>query len=353
VSRLTAEIIAPDDARWTAVLQRARHDVYHLPEYARAAAHQEGGSAAAFYAESGTAAVVAPLLIRELQSDLDAPAGWNDATSPYGYSGPIATHGADELAVRRMLGAFPEVAARCGIVTTFFRLHPFRGVAHSALEQFGRVVRHGPVVYIDLSKSRAELTAETRSNHRRNITQLVRDGFRAEMDQWHEYAGFREAYRMTMRHNSAAAYYYFSDTYFEELHRLLGSRLHLCTVRAPSGEVAGAGLFTTVDGVVEYHLGATVDTFRSLAPSKLMFDAVRWWAKDRGESLLNLGGGVGAGGGPLLHFKAGFSPLRADFHSCRVTIDEGRYAMLLRSRRETAGYDAAAASGYFPEYRSP
>jgi hypothetical protein len=115
-------------------------------------------------------------------------------------------------------------------------------------------------------------------------------------------------------------------------------------------------VFTAVDGLVEYHLGGTVDDHLPLAPSKLMFDVVRDWAKDRGHAVLNLGGGIGASPGPLLHFKAGFSNARAEFHTCRVLVDLERYATLGRARLHAdAAQDAAsqaAPTSFFPAYRA-
>jgi len=108
-----------------------------------------------------------------------------------------------------------------------------------------------------------------------------------------------------------------------------------------------------VDGVVEYHLGGTADAYLTAAPSKLMFDFVRSWAKFEGADILNLGGGVGSGSGPLLHFKAGFSRSRADYHTCRVTIDETRYAALVEARRAALAPNVTVSRDFFPEYRVP
>ena len=138
MARVIAELITPGDARWTALLRHARHDVYHLPEYVIACARQDGGSAAAYYAESDGAALLAPLLIRDLHSDIGAPLGWKDAISPYGYAGPISTE-SDAASVRQLLAPFSEVAAQQHVVTTMLRLHPFRGIPTSALEGVGTV----------------------------------------------------------------------------------------------------------------------------------------------------------------------------------------------------------------------
>ena len=127
----------------------------------------------------------------------------------------------------------------------------------------------------------------------------------------------------------------------------LAEQLHLCTVLAPDGTVASAGLFFEHDGIIHYHLGATAEEHLRRAPSKLMFDHVRRWGQERGARVLDLGGGVGGAEDSLFLFKAGFSPLRARFHTLRLVIDAERYARL------TGAEHIADLSGYFPAYRRP
>src|SRR5262252_2999577 len=93
---MITDFLSPADPRWRRFLDRARHDVYHLPEYLRVAGNYERGEAVAFYAEDGDQALLMPLLLRELPADLGAPRSWRDATSPYGYPGPITTRGAGQ-----------------------------------------------------------------------------------------------------------------------------------------------------------------------------------------------------------------------------------------------------------------
>jgi hypothetical protein len=349
---MIADLLSPDDPRWRRFLGHARHDAYHLPGYCRVAGNYERGEPLAFYAEEAGQALLMPLLVRDLPSELGAPPGCRDATSPYGYSGPIATAGATADVRHALLVALRELARDRGIVSAFVRLHPFYSLPAAVFEEIGTVVRHGSVVYVDLAKSHEQWQAETRLDHRRNIGRLIRLGYTVAVDDWTTYPAFKAVYRATMQRHSAGAFYFFSDEYFDDLRQLLHDHVHLCTVRGPDGDVAAAGLFLLVDGIAEYHLGGTADAHFPKAPSKLMFDFIRGWAKERGASVLNFGGGIGAAADSLYRFKAGFSPLEADFHTVRIVFDDERYAQLTKASGELAA-SGDASEGFFPAYRRP
>ena len=84
-------------------------------------------------------------------------------------------------------------------------------------------------------------------------------------------------------------------------------------------------------------------------PTKLMMHFVRGWAKDRGNQVLHLGGGVGGDSDSLLQFKGRFSPLRHTFATLRVVIDGQEYDRLIAARDPLLGPDARR--GFFPLYR--
>jgi len=345
-----ARVLSPDDATWQEFLDRELHDVYHLREYARFSGRYEGAEPVAFWAGLGNHAVLVPMLVRTLPQELGAPNDWFDATSPYGYPGPIATHGITPDILRRLLVAIRELARERGIVSAFVRLNPFCSAPPTAFESVGTVVNHGPVVYVDLAKSPDDWLAETRSGHRYDITRLSRLGYSVEMDDWSTYPTFRSMYAATMARVSASAYYQFSDEYFDELRASMANYLHLGSVRGPAGDIAASALFMRAGDIVSYHLSGSAEAHLRFAPSKLMLHVVRQWAKDLGARLLNLGGGFGGKAGPLYEFKAGFSRSQADFHTVRIVCDPERYDNLTRARHQVRPIDTTT-DGFFPSYR--
>lgn len=347
-----ATLLTAADSRWRGFLDGKPHDPYQLPEYAAVAALSECGAAAAFYAEEAEQGVLMPLLVRELPPELGAPTSWRDAISPYGYSGPITTTGLPVDRLRRTLRELADVAREHDIVSAFIRLNPLREIPTTAFDDLGTVVNHGRVVYVDLSKTHDEFWAETQSSHRRHIARLRRLGYTVTMGDWTAYPDFQAIYETTMQRRAASAFYHFSANYFTELRNRLGDRVQLCTVRAPDGEVAAGGLFLVAGGIANYHLGGSAESHLSKAPSKLMLDFARGWAKGLGLSFLNLGGGFGGREGSLYEFKRGFSRLQAPFQSVRIVFDQHRYDELVRAR-DRLWSDDASEDTFFPSYRRP
>jgi Acetyltransferase (GNAT) domain len=344
----TAEFISPQDPRWEKFLRTCRHDFYHLPEYVELCAKGEGATPAAFYAEDGHAAFLAPLLIRPIPRNLGAPEGWFDAVSPYGYSTPLATP--SEVSLDRFLDAFCHAARQRGLVTAFFRLHPLLLLDHDSLGKFGRLTRLGQTVFIDLAKSVEEIW--TRPDHRRNIRKLHSMDFTVKLDEWGLFKDFVEIYLATMRRVGARTGYLFSEEYFEDLRAALGERLHLCCVLSPRGDVAAAGLFVETDGIVQFHLSGTAGEYLTLAPSKLMLDFMRCWSHERKHTVLHLGAGLGGADDNLFQFKAGFSKDRAEIFTYQMILDEEMNDLLSGLAKAGGRGTSSSGSNFFPAYRA-
>ena len=349
---MQAELLRPSDARWHQFLAGTPHDFYHLPAYVALCARQEGGQPAAFWAREGDATLLAPLLLRQLPAGLGAGPGLLDATAPYGYPAPLLQGPGGAERMVPFLEAFQEVGAAAGIVSAFFRGHPLLPLPGAPLERFGTVREHGETVYVDLSLPETELARQTRVNHRSDVRRLLAEGYRVQVDAWERLEDFQRIYQETMEFHTASEFYFFNAGYFQALRECLGEQLHLCVVEAPQGEAAAVGLFTCVDGLVQFHLSGTTQAYRRVGPTKLMLIHMRDWAKARGERFLHLGGGVGCQADSLAFFKAGFSKLRSTFRTFRMILQPGIYAQLVQ-RRRSATPEPGADGDFFPAYRRP
>jgi hypothetical protein len=339
------DLLAPESPQWASALEGLRHDVYHLPSYAQLGAQTDGGRGMAFLAEDSRGRFLVPLILRP------APLDAEDAVSPYGYPAPIWSSDAPPDFIDEAIAAFVDTLRSRRIVSAFIRLHPLLSTALAPLRAFGDVVAGAETVYLDLTESAETLWKDTRENHRRSIRRAERSGFVARCDaEWERLDEFLLAYRETMARVEATAYYLFSDAYYVGLRRALGDRLHLLVVEQQN-QVAAAALFTECCGIAQYHLGGTRDAFLPVAPMKLLFHFARAWFKDRGARLLHLGGGVGSQDDSLLHFKAGFSSKRAQFHSWRLITAPDAYRELVADWRGQHGREPRGT--FFPAYREP
>jgi hypothetical protein len=349
---MIAEFIPPDDSRWKIFLSGVKHDSYHLPEYISLAARQEGGQACAFFAETGGNSLLVPLLMRPIPEELNPEPGSCDVLTPYGYPGPLLAGNPSEDTVKSMLRSFVRAGRKKGVVSAFWRLHPLLPFPLAPLGEFGRLVQHGRTVYIDLSLTPEQMWQETSNNHRRHIRQMQKNGFVVVRNEWRYLDAFIKAYRESMSRLEASQFYFFSDDYFEDLRKALGDRLDLWTVLSPEGEVAAAGLFTVVNGMVEYHLGANAQEFVLWSPLKLLISEVRFWAREAGHRLLHLGGGVGGDMDSLYTFKSRFSPLSAEFFTFRAVLMPEAYDQLTRKKLGMNGKPDVEGRDFFPAYRN-
>jgi hypothetical protein len=348
------DLVEPGSDLWTDALRDLRHDFYHMPEYVRLCVSlYEEGRPRAFIARDADGLFLLPLILRPIDIGT-GECSLLDAISPYGYASPIVSvrPGCDEQQfLERAIDALVECLKAQQVVSVFCRLHPMLPVPHEPLQRWGTIVEHGPTVYCDLRLSSSEIWQGTREAVRRQIRRVEREGYVAEEDlTWDRYDDFQEVYADTMRRVGASEWYFFDRDHFAQLRSALAGTMHLITVRSMS-QVVCAGLFSESCGIAQYHLAGTRDGYEKCDVSKLLIHSAREWAKERGNQVLHLGGGVGAANDSLLHFKSGFSKLRSTFHTWRLIVDPEAYRELVVQSRALSDSHEEEPTGYFPEYR--
>ena len=344
---------------WSDVMSAAEHtDIYHTPEYhLLAEAHGEGDATLFVYRE-GPAMAAWPLLLRRIDAveELgEAGAGYHDATSVYGYPGPVWN-----IVARTRPGFFPrfqcafEQALReRNVVCLFSRMHPIFGV--TLLQGNSGALEHkGQTISIDLSREVSQQTADYRANHLSGIHRAGHLGYRAYLDERKEHLDtFICLYNRTMERAHAGPQYFFGREYFTTLIDTLGPRVHLW-VAGKGDEICSAALFLHGGEVIQYHLGGSNKEGLDHALSKVVIDEARKWGTSTGARWLHLGGGRGAHEDSLFHFKAGFSHARHDFFLWKSILLPQVYERLVGARAgHLAGTGRHVSDGsFFPLYRS-
>jgi dTDP-4-amino-4,6-dideoxygalactose transaminase len=339
---------------WLEILSRVvQHDFHHLPEYHRVEERRLKAVGHLFTYCEGNYLIALPLLLSSVGEILPE---WNDATSVYGYAGPIASHERmPEPVVRNFHAALGEALLERRVIAAFSRLHPLIA-QRDLLSGLGECRTNGQTISIDLSMSLEEQWTQYRSTVRRLIKKRQREGsvvclHDPEKRYLSEFAGI---YEETMRRVNAAHTYFFGEDYFGDLARELGPVLQLF-IAMIGGKPAAASMVTICDSVVQYHLGGTRNEFLKFSPMTLLFDAVRLWANKIGAHAFHLGGGVGAKEDSLFHYKAGFSDRRHDFATWRWVVAPEIYRELCERHaraNQLQGLEPVSAE-YFPTYRCP
>lgn len=339
---MRTRLIGPGDTAWRDVVSTVPHDIYQLPAYADVSAGHEVGTAQAVLVEDGNRWLLLPVVIRTIDTSA------RDATSPYGYPGPVGSDTGDPGFLASALVEAGRALRDVGAISLFVRFHP---ILNPVLPVgVGTLVDQGETVTIDLDLPLEVIWQQTRENHRRHVKQALRAGHLATLEEGEEaFLVFQRLYSDTMARLGASPYHRFDRAYFDRLREGMGDRLWVAVVNI-AGRTAAAGLFLREAGFVQYHLSGTDAQYAHHQPTKLMIHAVTRWAKERGDRWFHLGGGVGSAADSLLHFKAGFSPLRHRFVTLRMVLDEDEYRR--RVRFHDPALDPGDASGYFPAYRA-
>jgi hypothetical protein len=345
--------------QWMDILEQSSHyDFYHLPRYHALAEERGEGKAHMFVYREGAYSIGLPLLLRPILSTPGLEQigdTWWDATSVYGYAGPIASH---EIVPSSLVDNFRLALCQAlqdrRVVAVFSRLHPLLRQRH-LFARFGQITQIGQTVSIDLTLPADVQRGQYRKNHKHDINRLRRLGVLCHRDvERHHLSQFIDIYYETMRRVKAPGMYFFEREYFEKLMAALGSNIQLFVCELGRQIICG-GLFVFHNQIVQYHLGATSDNVYELSPSKLLFDTVRLWAMEQGASIFHLGGGFGGKEDSLFHFKKGFSNSVHNFAVWRGVLLPDIYEQLCRAKADWNHMHGLhrEPGEYFPQYRSP
>jgi len=340
---MQANLLETSSATWRATLERCSHDCYHTPAWLKTAEFSERGKALALHATDGEHELLVPVVRRAI-----GDGSW-DATSAYGYGGPVVSQHAPAGFVDKALRAALDMLREAGCVSCFFRLHPLLNANWRS--SLGLVLEQGLTVSIDLSKPPDKLWQETRSGHRLDINRAKRAGVTVRLDRRFEtMPRFIELYNRTMTRRRASEYYFFSKRYYRSLVDELGDNM-LLLVAEERGHIIGAALFSVAQpaGIMQYHLSAFDWDYRHRQPTKMIIHTAREWGRTHGFRRLHLGGGLAAARDSLHDFKRGFSPDTHVFSTQRLVVDADKY----RALSGGAGTAPDDLRGYFPAYRRP
>jgi len=315
-------------------------DTYLLAAYHEASALLEppGSRPVFLHVAAPDGDVALPLILRPLATG----GGW-DATSAYGYGGPVSATARDAAGFGEALDGW---ARDNGVVSTFLRLHPLLDTSR-LVPPTADLVELGSTVPWQVAPGR-DLAAGMHPHHRRAARRAAHAGLRVTVDPDPTSLGeFRKLYEATMRRQDADPFFFFPDAYWDTL---LASRETLRPALVEGwldGELVASLLCFAAGPWLHYHLGGSTDIARRIGATNRCFLAAAEWAQSQGMTDFHLGGGIGGSSeSSLFVFKHRFDPdgPRLPFRVAKLVHDPARY-------RELAGTDST--DGFFPPWRRP
>ena len=335
---------------WNSLLAKefpSQDDVYFSFEYCELYTRHFPMVPEAIYSCSPSLTVFWPYLVRQIPGSAGKDC-IRDITTPYGYGGPILcarTEDKEELArsIREFLDRFRAYMQSCRSVSGFIRFHPLLRSWELLKEEIPCEYLND-VVVMDLTPDPDSLWDHMRKGHRYNIKKTLQEGATVSVTEHptdEDIDTFLGLYYERMNRNKAQPKYYFTREFIRDHFSLL----HAALVQvARDGRVIGSSIFLIGSSVAHYHLSGSAGDIRGLYPSEAALWGFIGWARERGVTCLNLGGGRGAND-TLFQFKLGFSRMTAPFYVGKLVFDRPAYERL------TAELAPGLASGFFPSYR--
>ncbi|MGC6405626.1 peptidoglycan bridge formation glycyltransferase FemA/FemB family protein [Bisgaard Taxon 45] len=334
------------DSEWDNDINQFEFDIYHMSGWINSSTLIDKGEAKALIITLEEKKLLIPIITRQIDDRY-----W-DATSTYGYSGLLYTPNLTETEINHMLTAAITYLKENHCVSLFIRLHPILNANWSS--HLGHIVEHGPTLSSDLTKTEEEHWAETQQRHQRGIRKAIKVGVTTKIEKLNRsnIETFIRIYEETMRTLNATSFYFFSKDYYESLSNLLNDNIILITAFCRKEKAIASSMYTHCpkSGILQHHLGGTLDDYRELQPSKLITHEARKWGRENQYKILHFGGGLGAKRDSLYEYKKGFSSNEHLFRTHRIVTNLDVYKRLCDekgfSEEEIKNLDQ-----YFPLYR--
>ena len=319
-------------------------DIYHTYDYHHAAKASGEEPVLIHYSENGKT-VVLPLIFRNIDYCL-----YRDATSVYGYPGPITKNMTFNFDYSLFQKELYQLFREQNIISVFSRLNSFFPDQKNCFNDLGHIETLGKVVYIDLTKSLDEQWAvyfkrlKTYINKSRTIYTIKKANLNEDLEL------FIALYHENMRRVNANEEYFFDKNYFLDIINSTDFETDvLLAINNETGEVAGGAMFMKMNTLVQYHLSGTSERYLDLNPIKLLIDEMRIIGTQENYSYFNLGGGLGSKEDSLFYFKSGFSNRTVPFKVWKYMVNQNIYDRLVQQRNDIQYSEESLQ--YFPSYR--
>ncbi len=202
---------------WSSYLNlMSSYDFHHTCFYHTLAEKEEGCFANLLVYKKNKYTIVLPLILREVMVNNKSTGYW-DATSVYGYAGPLVS---DTQVTPDVIESFQEELLHffieCNIISVFSRLHPCFPFQKRILRGMGDVQAWGKTVSIDLKQASEIQRQQYRKSLKSELNQLRKKhsvtirSYSTEDD----LSIFIKLYYQNMERVGADPEYYFDKDYF-------------------------------------------------------------------------------------------------------------------------------------------
>lgn len=332
-------------------------DIYYQPDYCRVFEKEGEGTAHLCLYKKDHDWLIYPFFLREINS-LPYFKGklsrtYYDIISPYGYSGPvvICSKKDDHSIIGSFREYFDQYCQEKNIVTEFIRFHPLLDSFLDAWKNHLEVEKAKSVVIVDLERTEESIWADYKYNNQKNINKAKREGVEVLIEENPDrFSAFLDIYRSTMDRRKAGSYYYFSESFFQNIHSVLNGN-YVYAYALKNREIVSAELLLFNKYYLHSFLGGTLPSFFFYRPNNLLKHHVILWAKARGLKYFVLGGGYEENDG-IFQYKCAFSPTGVRDFYVGKKIHNQEAVNYLEGVRKCNVDSNLEQTNFFPTYRS-
>ena len=306
---------------------------------------ENAGSPFLFVYENNEDFIAIPFLKRKVPES-----GFYDLSSVYGFVGPISNKNFEELKEEFLddfKSSLDSFLLEEKMITVFSRLHPFIN-QNALVQKFGGIHDNGKVIVMDLTIPLNVQRAKYSKVYSK-IRQLKRCGYHLrEGNSIDDIKCFLSIYNENMCRLNANATYIFTEEYLITLLNSKEFDARLYFVINENGYPICGTIIVFTNQLIQGHLIATREEFRSVSPAKLLVDEISLIGREKGMRYYNLGGGLGYQEDSLYQWKLTFSNLTLQHKTWRYIVDPLAYNSML----DRYNVDSQSNIDFFPLYRS-
>lgn len=298
-----------------------RKDVYFTEQYVKLY-ETDTEKAECFVCQDGEKVLLFPFLARIFEF---RGRHYKDFETAYGYGGPVYNYDDLEFVISA-LAAFKSYCNENNYVAGFVRFHPlFQN--QGGFDTVGRVIEDRKTVAIDLDQTMEEVWKnEIHSKNRNVIRKAEKAGCTFVVDNNFEHLReFISLYDSTMDKLSADGFYYFDDSYYDNLKCSITDSFLGC-VQNSEGQIISAAIFMYSGPYGHYHLSGSDKSQLATSPNNFMLWNAAVELQKRGVKRFHLGGGInGDEENSLYQFKRRFSKDTCQFCIGKLVFNQDIY----------------------------
>lgn len=282
-----------------------------------------------------------PLILRKIPNT-----SYFDATSVYGYAGPISKNMCKDFDNQLFKNELNDFFINNRIVSVFSRLNPYLEFQNTILNGIGEIKIKGEIVMIDLNLGLEEQRQQYQKRIKSHINKARNLCTIKKAESKEDIAAFIDLYYENMKRVDAKKSYFFSNDYFYKFthNDHCENEILLASLRDTNEIISGA-MFIKSKDIIQYHLSGTKTEFIDIGAIKMLIDEMRIEGTNENFKYLNLGGGLHSKDDSLLRFKKSFSKSLKHFSVWEYVVDNKTY-------NELTNTNNAINLDFFPNYRS-